>query len=1419
MPGPAMQGAGSFEPSALVGSDIAFVSIAEVWFELLADGADAADLAAGPRGGSCGGDSAGGIAPCQGAGAGSNAAGGASSSNAPCAGASWGPGGRGGAVPPLLDLMSGVQLSEGILGLYTPSPIQEPTHLEIFPGLGGPFDGHAGSGSGFDAADAAGGGGRPSTRLGREEWLRMMRGCREAWGPSLFLRKAVTAVGPHGGSLLGRLVVLGARGCCVGAAGATFVDGTAATAGALTLLRATGRLGKDLAALHAFLRCALPDGEALVNSPHLKELLLLVRHAQAPAAAAAAAAPLPPLPWPPEPLATLAVEEAEVAASASHEALAPPPPPPPPPLALPFRSVDVDVMAALLCEPHDRVGTDLVEGSLRQPVEPVVTDGVGQCCICFEPFPAEQLRHCGRQDCGKSAYCLQCLRRHAEVVVADGLYAVPCVRCPSCNKRLATEAWTPLVGSAALTKYRENARALLTYRCAACDETSSYLANSSPARDPFAAAEPDVRARLLEAWRKFFLGDCLAEDFLQAIFKEHGCAHRTGGGPPTRLSRVFGPSGGAPWVADLERRLAVQLAWMHRFPRQRTPCCGEHFCFRCKVSSWHRGISCRERLQAEKARQAQACPGCSVPTQRSEGCRKITCVCGHSWNWESDESSEEGAFSDDGSDEEDVNQAQTVLNLIAMNTSADKETISEAIQILVEARADLNASTSGMANTQAPLFVAIQYRHPTAAAVLCSSGARVTQGVLDEVKTISHEGHRRGLEEILRPQVRGDANFKLPLWVWVQSGCAPAVEALLRNAAHEEEIGMDVMLALHRSTGDEESRQKIASNVREQVGDERYQELEVSAATRRLLAELRQAYDEERRVDVECVRDALQRGADPNAREDAVEDGFEASSSRHGLSGLGLLAMNFRADAASVVGSIEALIGAGADVNIYSDEASTPLVAALQHRNIPAIGALCRGQVRFTAELLDEVKTISEPSRRQQVEDALRPLARDSVHRRLPLWVWVQDGDAALVEALISREDATHEVDVDVCVALQRSRGDEACRAALAECLRRRVGAEDFDRLQAAAATRRLLQELREAYDDQRSVALDIIRETLALGASASAQEEDEEFDTDMAGSYSLSALQLLVTNTYVETLAMHAAVTTLLEAKADVNMGTGDSPLLSALQHRCALGVEALARHGAKVTPDVFEEVKNISGTTARHQVEDMLKPLIDRDKSLRCPLWTWVQAGASAAVEALLRNAAHDEEVDADVMMALQRCRGDEATKLEIAARIQEHVGEKEFQRLAAIAATRRLLLEVREAHSEERNLELEVLRDALGHGANPNAREEALDDPGEELEDEEEEEEAEDEEEEDDDEEDEDGEDEEEGGEGEDEGEGGEDEAEDEEPGEGDGGEEEEQAIDCAHGEGPAELEDDEASQGGEALRDCEAFGHQAFPEAED
>lgn len=426
--------------------------------------------------------------------------------------------------------------------------------------------------------------------------------------------------------------------------------------------------------------------------------------------------------------------------------------------------------------------------------------------------------------------------------------------------------------------------------------------------------------------------------------------------------------------------------------------------------------------------------------------------------------------------------------------------------------------------------------------------------------------------------------------------------------------------------------------------------------------------------------------------------------------------MNIRADSESIVGAIDALIEARADVNLESDGASSPLLVALQYRNVTAMRAMCQGKAKFIPELLDEVKTLSEPTRRREVEEILRPVVRGNKLRQLPLWVWVQDGNLSAVESLLQNSGGEERVDTDALVALQRCNGSEATVQKLAEILRRFAGDSEFERLQALAATRRLLHELREALDDRRSVSIDTVRDTIKLGADVNAEEEDAAgFDEDASG-YNLTPLQLLATNTYAVPDSIGEAIVALADAKADVNAdANSDSPLLTAVQHRCTPAVEALSKSGVRMTPDLLEELKLVSRTEVRHRIEDFLRPLIARDRSLRCPLWFWVQAGSVMAVEALLRNAAHDEDVDVDVFVALQRCRGDDASKQMINDHVHEHVGDEEYRRLEAAAATRRLLLELRDAHTEERDLDLDIVQDTLSRGANPNATEEALEDDG--------------------------------------------------------------------------------------------------------
>merc|ERR1712070_38398 len=63
--------------------------------------------------------------------------------------------------------------------------------------------------------------------------------------------------------------------------------------------------------------------------------------------------------------------------------------------------------------------------------------------------------------------------------------------------------------------------------------------------------------------------------------------------------------------------------------------------------------------------------------------------------------------------------------------------------------------------------------------------------------------------------------------------------------------------------------------------------------------------------------------------------------------------------------------------------------------------------------------------------------------------------------------------------------------------------------------------------------------------------------------------------------------------------------------------------------------------------------------------------------------------------------------------------YVGEEEFKRLTIAASTRRLLHELREAHNEERDIDIDIVHDTLALGANPNAREESLEEDDEDME----------------------------------------------------------------------------------------------------
>jgi len=91
-------------------------------------------------------------------------------------------------------------------------------------------------------------------------------------------------------------------------------------------------------------------------------------------------------------------------------------------------------------------------------------------------------------------------------------------------------------------------------------------------------------------------------------------------------------------LADVERRTALHLAYLRKWPHIRTPCCDVDYCFRCQTA-WHDHQTCEEIAKFATV-DVQFCPGCQVPTQRTEGCSSMVCLCGAQWHWDGDDDSD-----------------------------------------------------------------------------------------------------------------------------------------------------------------------------------------------------------------------------------------------------------------------------------------------------------------------------------------------------------------------------------------------------------------------------------------------------------------------------------------------------------------------------------------------------------------------------------------------------------------------------------------------------------------------------------------------------------------------------------------------------------------------------------------------------------
>jgi len=265
-----------------------------------------------------------------------------------------------------------------------------------------------------------------------------------------------------------------------------------------------------------------------------------------------------------------------------------------------------------------------------------------KCCICLEQQSGEDLYYeglCGNRDC-TGTFCGACLSAYFADAASYSRFTVLPVRCPAagCNRRVPTERWAKLAPAESIEAYEMGARASLNFRCPECHEAGSLLAEHyideglrTEAVEKFLARNRRssfaAERALRRCWAAFAVGMATADEVLDALLAVLGCAS---------ISDLQAGQfrGALSLIPDVERRCALHLACVRRHPQIWTPCCGAAVCLRCQVAGHHEGMTCEEVQRDQLEVACQFCPSCGVPTQKSEGCNHIICLCGAHWEWE-----------------------------------------------------------------------------------------------------------------------------------------------------------------------------------------------------------------------------------------------------------------------------------------------------------------------------------------------------------------------------------------------------------------------------------------------------------------------------------------------------------------------------------------------------------------------------------------------------------------------------------------------------------------------------------------------------------------------------------------------------------------------------------------------------------------
>jgi len=782
-------------------------------------------------------------------------------------------------------------------------------------------------------------------------------------------------------------------------------------------------------------------------------------------------------------------------------------------------------------------------------------------------------------------------------------------------------------------------------------------------------------------------------------------ARSTEGVPSAQAKKTI--AGAVALIADDERRVCLQLAFLRRFPKMRTPCCSLKMCFKCKVSSWHSGISCeaRQSLFTTGDDGVQSCPGCGVPTQRTEGCMQVQCVCGQSWEWQRTEEDKRLAerywaplpLASLALPHVDASFLQSLIDrkadLSAVRQSdqwsaahfaaaapasgemvkpppSDASRLKSLLQIQTSIGIDINFDAADV-DGDTPLSVAVAADNADAVRFLILQGCRMTSQVFASLQDWTIVQSRLEIRELLRPLLQSERTLEdevvgLPLWL--EFGVVDkALVALASSGVEDGETVAKAFVWGNWQSGTSSNLSAIEPALQAAVGEQTWKQQRQEAATAMLWR--------------------------------ALESGWP----EYQISG----------DALAVA------LAHGADACASNEEGMNPIRAALERQAASALELLLNAGVSPDFVFEDDCVGLMQLVFRDRAREVVKALAPhvDKHYRAgdMPLWLSLKMSLASRTEAALQAEPglaAPSATELLQCELMGNNSGGALATARKA--LQARAGNDTWNATRKNSATALLLFELRQAINFESDPDVPSLRRLLIdFGAEPNAFPETLPLDfqelTKASGhGESLTPLMLLAVNAYCSPTTSSELVELLIHQKADPDQPDedGDTALFWALLHDNAPVAEALTRAGAAITDSSIDFLQTWTHPGTLQPLAIALRPQLLRRDPTGLPSWMKVQFGIGTTPD-MLREVFEGwteglgEELAVAVMLA-RFCFEHSDQQSDI---VRGFLGEEIWPVLQRVAAQHLLVREVSGASGGKWVLDTSFVMHLLDVGADVN------------------------------------------------------------------------------------------------------------------